>query len=76
MRKRHYLGVMAVLGSVIPCTRQSDAGEFAIRHNMPPAARLAEPGPMVGGPGPGVLAPETIPAPPGGAGGGMGMGLL
>lgn len=39
------------------------AGEFAKRHNMPPAARLAEPGPMVGGPGPGVLMPETIPVP-------------
>nr|WP_240491449.1 hypothetical protein [Pirellula sp. SH-Sr6A] len=30
---------------------------------MPPASRLAEPGPMVGGPGPGVLMPETIPVP-------------
>ena len=30
-------------------------------HNLPPAARLAEPGPGVGGPGPGVLTPPMPP---------------
>lgn len=65
MRKR--LKLMAVLGLGAPCMLYQvsfvDAGELARRHNMPPAARLAEPGPMVGGPGPGVLMPETIPVP-------------
>ncbi len=63
MRMRKLLGVMAALGSVIYVHPAGHAGEFGIRHNMPPAQRLAEPGPMVGGPGPGVLTPETIPAP-------------
>jgi len=35
-------------------------------HNLPPASRLAEPGPGVGGPGPGVIPP---PIPPGAAAG-------
>lgn len=61
---------MAALGSVIYLHQTCQAGEFSPRHNMPPAQRLAEPGPMVGGPGPGVLAPETIPVP--GMYGGMG----
>jgi hypothetical protein len=73
MKTRKYLGALAVLGSAIPLTPSNFAGEFGIRHNMPPAARLAEPGPMVGGPGPGVLTPETIPAPGGGGGCGMPM---
>ncbi len=59
MKKKCFLGVMAALGLAAPIL----GGEPARRHNMPPAARLAEPGPMVGGPGPGVLAPETIPVP-------------
>lgn len=59
MKKVRFLSVIAALGLAAP----SLGGEPAIRHNMPPAARLAEPGPMVGGPGPGVLAPETIPVP-------------
>ncbi len=44
-------------------------------HNLPPAARLAEPGPGVGGPGPGVLTP---PMPPFGdaAVGMMGSGVM
>ncbi|MCA9198308.1 MAG: hypothetical protein KDA87_12250 [Planctomycetales bacterium] len=36
-------------------------------HNLPPATQLAQPGPGVGGPGPGVLTP---PMPPMGGGGG------
>jgi hypothetical protein len=59
MKKVRFLSVIAALGLAAP----SLGGEPAFRHNMPPAARLAEPGPMVGGPGPGVLAPETIPVP-------------
>lgn len=39
-----------------------------VRHNLPPAQRLAEPGPGVGGPGPGVIPPSVV-----GAGGAMGM---
>src|SRR5262245_23997322 len=31
-------------------------------HNLPPAAQLMEPGPVVGGPGPGVLPPTRPPA--------------
>ncbi len=49
MRMRRYLGVMAALGTVIQFTYPTVGGEFAVRHNMPPAQRLAEPGPMVGG---------------------------
>ena len=40
-------------------------------HNLPPATQLAQPGPGVGGPGPGVLTP---PMPP--MGGGPGMGAM
>ncbi len=74
MRMRNYLGVMAALGMMVSSTTPtSNAGEpiHGIRHNIPPAQRLLEPGPMVGGPGPGVLAPETIPADPG-----MGYGAM
>lgn len=74
MKKRSYLGVMAALGLSAPSLltqccllNNAYAGEPGIRHNMPPASRLAEPGPMVGGPGPGVLMPETIPVPAYGA---------
>ncbi len=67
MRKR--LKLMAVLGLGAPCllsqfsANVASGYEFGKRYNMPPASRLAEPGPMVGGPGPGVLMPETIPVP-------------
>jgi hypothetical protein len=70
MKMRNYYGLMAALGLGAPCLLTQcgtlsnvQAGEFGIRHNMPPASRMAEPGPMVGGPGPGVLMPETIPVP-------------
>ena len=68
MKMRSKWQTMAVFGLGAPCMLSqlayvSDAGELAKRHNMPPASRLAEPGPMVGGPGPGVLMPETIPVP-------------
>jgi hypothetical protein len=70
MKMRSKWHLMAVLGLSTPCFLSQlayvptlNGEEFARRHNMPPAARLAEPGPMVGGPGPGVLAPQTIPVP-------------
>jgi hypothetical protein len=79
MKMRSYFGLMAALGLGAPCILAQygllsnvQAGDFGVRHNMPPANRLAEPGPMVGGPGPGVLMPETIPVP----GYGMGMGAV
>ena len=70
MKMRSYFSLMAALGLGAPCIlsqcgilSNTQAGEFGVRHNMPPANRLAEPGPMVGGPGPGVMMPETIPVP-------------
>ncbi len=70
MKMRSYFSLMAALGLGAPCIlsqcgifSNAQAGDFGVRHNMPPANRLAEPGPMVGGPGPGVMMPETIPVP-------------
>lgn len=60
------LAVAALVGCQVPATRSG----LPISHNLPPAQMLAEPGPGVGGPGPGVL---SMQAPPVG-GGGMGMG--
>lgn len=76
MRMRKYLGVMAALGMMVTAVQPSDASDpiRGRQHNMPPASRLMEPGPMVGGPGPGVIPPETIPGGDGGCntgGGGM-----
>jgi len=68
---RKYFSLMAALGLGAPCIL-SQCGINSVhagdtfggkQYNMPPANRLAEPGPMVGGPGPGVLMPETIPVP-------------
>lgn len=69
---RKYFSLMAALGLGAPCILSQcginsnvQAGDHfgGKQYNMPPANRLAEPGPMVGGPGPGVLMPETIPVP-------------
>lgn len=69
---RKYFSLMAALGLGAPCILSQcginsnvHAGDVfgGKQYNMPPANRLAEPGPMVGGPGPGVLMPETIPVP-------------
>ena len=75
MKMRNYYGLMAALGLGAPCLlsqcsllSNAQAGDHGVRHNMPPASRMMEPGPMVGGPGPGVLLPETIPVPGYGAG--------
>ncbi len=66
MKMRYLFAIMAASGFVlVTASNSSNAGEFGVRHNIPPASRLAEPGPMVGGPGPGVLMPETIPVPGG-----------
>jgi hypothetical protein len=40
-------------------------GKFTHRNNLPPAEMLAEPGPGVGGPGPGVIPPLPPTGPPG-----------
>jgi hypothetical protein len=45
------LAVAALVGCQVPTTRSG----LPISHNLPPAQMLAEPGPGVGGPGPGVL---------------------
>jgi hypothetical protein len=51
-----------------PDPKGCEQGRLA--YNLPPAERLMEPGPGVGGPGPGVIPPMG-----GGMGGGMGMGM-
>lgn len=40
-------------------------GKLTRRNNLPPAQMLAEPGPGVGGPGPGIIAPVAFSPPPG-----------
>jgi hypothetical protein len=40
-------------------------GKFTHRNNLPPAEMLAEPGPGVGGPGPGIIPPVPPTGPPG-----------
>jgi len=40
-----------------------------LAHNLPPSQRLMEPGPGVGGPGPGVIRPVSAAMPPGGGAG-------
>jgi hypothetical protein len=49
-------------------------GKFTHRNNLPPAQMLAEPGPGVGGPGPGVIPPLPPTGPPGMVMGGPGGG--
>ncbi len=58
------LAVAALVGCQVPATRSG----LPISHNLPPAQMLAEPGPGVGGPGPGVMA---LRVPPMGPSGGM-----
>ncbi|QDT03019.1 hypothetical protein K227x_13980 [Rubripirellula lacrimiformis] len=56
--------------SLMAATAMIATGCVPVRHNLPPEQRMLEPGPGVGGPGPGVLG-----APPyGGMGGGPMMG--
>ncbi len=58
------LAVVALVGCQVPKIRSG----LPVSHNLPPAQMLAEPGPGVGGPGPGVT---SLQVPPMGAGGGM-----
>ncbi|MFK7735273.1 MAG: hypothetical protein AB8B50_04545 [Pirellulaceae bacterium] len=60
MKMRVFLTLAAAVSSCL-------VGCNTVRHNLPPAQRLAEPGPGVGGPGPGVIPPAVMGA------GGMGM---
>jgi hypothetical protein len=67
MKMRSYLGVMAALGLLTSVSVPAVEGGDLFRkkkHNMPPAARMMQPGPMVDGPGPAVLAPQTMAVPP------------
>lgn len=54
MKMRVFLTLAVVAIGFTGCT--------SVRHNSPPAQRLAEPGPGVGGPGPGVISPDIVPA--------------
>lgn len=64
MKMRVFLTLAAVASScLLGCT--------TVRHNLPPAQRLLEPGPGVGGPGPGVLTPDVVPAAAMGVDGGV-----
>jgi hypothetical protein len=57
MRMRVFLTLAVVASGCM-------TGCNTVRHNLPPAQRLAEPGPGVGGPGPGVMAAD-MPSPGG-----------
>ena len=48
-----------ILTAAVACTALGCA--FPKAHNLPPAQQLLEPGPGVGGPGPGVLPPSLPP---------------
>lgn len=62
------LAVASVANAQVPWARQG----FPVSHNLPPAIMLAEPGPGVGGPGPGVMtASSSLGGSPFGGGGGF-----
>ena len=52
---------LSVWTLLLSTTLASVGCHFTGGHNLPPAQRLAEPGPGVGGPGPGVLTPPMPP---------------
>ena len=58
---RHIVTLLCALGAL------AGTGCRGPAFNLPPAARIAEPGPGVGGPGPGVLTPDEMLAGPAGA---------
>lgn len=60
--------------SLLAATAVLATGCVPVRHNLPPEQRLMEPGPGVGGPGPGVLGQPSY-GPAMGAMGGPGMGM-
>ncbi|MEM7473901.1 MAG: hypothetical protein AAF483_02855 [Planctomycetota bacterium] len=65
MKMRVFLTLaLAVSSCLMGCT--------TVRHNTPPGQRLLEAGPGVGGPGPGVIAPDMGPAGPAGPAGVVG----
>ena len=59
------LAVAALVGCQVPQIRSG----LPVSHNLPPAQMLAEPGPGIGGPGPGVLSMRVPPTGPGPADG-------
>lgn len=61
------LAVAGMVGCQVPAVRTG----LPVSHNLPPAQMLHEPGPGVGGPGPGVMAAWS---PNGGGAGGLGGG--
>ncbi|MCA9212220.1 MAG: hypothetical protein KDB27_04070 [Planctomycetales bacterium] len=67
MKVRYSL--LATLLAIVTAVGCSATGS----HNLPPATQLAQPGPGVGGPGPGVLTPPMPPM--GGGGPGMAMAM-
>lgn len=56
IRWSYWIACLAVVLSTVGCAGIKE-------HNLPPAQQLLEPGPGVGGPGPGVIPPETPPMP-------------
>lgn len=66
------LAVSALVGCQVPAARSG----LPISHNLPPAQMLAEPGPGVGGPGPGVIPVGIPPMAPGGAASGSPYGMV
>jgi hypothetical protein len=55
MKLRLSLWILSVAVAITGCA-------FPYAHNLPPAQQILEPGPGVGGPGPGVLPPALPPA--------------
>jgi hypothetical protein len=74
--KLHFssLTLCAALGMVSAVAWTGCMSGSHVAHNLPPAGRLMEPGPGVGGPGPGVIQPAA--AMMGGPGGGATLGPM
>lgn len=61
MKVRLLLGIMSLAVAITATGCVFPSGHHKM-HNLPPASMLLEPGPGVGGPGPGVLPPSLPPA--------------
>ncbi|MDG2382874.1 MAG: hypothetical protein P8N76_14490 [Pirellulaceae bacterium] len=59
MKIRQWIATLLLFSTVAAVGCELTGG-----HNLPPASRLAQPGPGVGGPGPGVLTPPRPPVAP------------
>ena len=59
MKIRQWIATLLLFSTVAAVGCEMTGG-----HNLPPASRLAQPGPGVGGPGPGVLTPPRPPVAP------------